>query len=145
MRHQKSGRILGRKSAHRRAMYRNMVTSILEHGRIRTTEAKAKELRKFVERTITTSLRAQDVATKPEQDRTPAEKAQFVHAMRKAGRLVHDRDVLRKLFVEIAPKLKGRPGGYTRILRVGPRVGDAAPMVLIELVCHEGPGATATA
>lgn len=134
MRHGKSGRRLGRNSAHRRAMYRNMVTSLLEHGRIRTTEHKAKELRRYAEKTITKCLRVADVAEKPEDKRTREEQARLVHALRMAGRMVRSREVLGKLLTEIAPKMKGRPGGYTRIIKLGRRVGDAAPMALIELV-----------
>ncbi|RMG96108.1 MAG: 50S ribosomal protein L17 [Deltaproteobacteria bacterium] len=134
MRHRKSGRKFGRNSAHRKAMFRNMVTSLLEHGGIRTTVAKAKELRRFVEPTITQSLRVQDIVAKAEGERTPEEKARLVHAMRMAGRYVHDRAVLRRLFYDLGPALKGRPGGYTRIVKLGRRVGDGAPMARIELV-----------
>ena len=134
MRHRKSGRRLGRNSAHRSAMYRNMVTSLLEHERITTTEAKAKELRRFAERTITRGLSIQEILAKPEEQRTGAEKASIVHAYRMAGRLVRSRDVLEKLFTEIAPRYTTRPGGYTRIVKTVPRVGDAARMAIIELV-----------
>lgn len=137
MRHQKSGRQLGRNSAHRKAMFRNMVTSLLEHERIRTTEAKAKELRRFTERTISIGLRLGDLLTKPRDERTPEEKARYAHALRMAGRMVRSRDVLHKLFDEIAPKLQGRPGGYTRIVKMMRRPGDAAPMALIELVSRD--------
>ena len=139
MRHERSGRKLGRNSPHRRAMYRNMVTSLLEHERIRTTEAKAKELRRFAERTITKAMRVLPLMEK--KKRSKEDGAKIVHAMRMAGRLIRSREIIHKLFNEIAPKLKGRPGGYTRILRVGRRVGDAAPMVLIELVSREAPKA----
>jgi large subunit ribosomal protein L17 len=134
MRHRKSGRPLGRTSAHRRAMYRNMVTSLLQHEKIHTTEAKAKELRRFADKTITRGLSVLDLVQKPAEQRTPEETAKIVHAMRMAGRLVHDKDVLKKLFVELAPKYKERPGGYTRILKTAPRVGDAARMAIVELV-----------
>lgn len=134
MRHAKAGRRLGRTSAHRQAMYRNMVTSLLEHGRIRTTELKAKELRRYAEKTISKSLRLGDLLDTPVAKRTPEEQSRVVHAMRMAGRMVRSRDVLRKLFEEIAPRMRGRPGGYTRIVKVGRRVGDAAPMAIIELV-----------
>jgi large subunit ribosomal protein L17 len=136
MRHNNIGRKFGRKGAHRRALFSNLVTSLLLHETIVTTLAKAKEVRRFVEPTITKSLHVQDIVSKPEEARTPAEKARLVHAMRMAGRWVHDREVLRKLFSEIAPKLRGRPGGYTRIVRAAPRVGDGAPMAVIELVSH---------
>lgn len=134
MRHRKSGRPLGRNSAHRKAMYRNMVTSLLEHERITTTEAKAKELRRFAERTITRGLSIQAILAKPEADRTPAERASVVHAYRMAGRLVRSREVLDKLFSTIAPRYASRSGGYTRIVKTAPRVGDAARMAIIELV-----------
>ncbi|TPV94139.1 MAG: 50S ribosomal protein L17 [Myxococcales bacterium FL481] len=137
MRHQKTGRQLGRNSAHRKAMFRNMVTSLLEHERIRTTEAKAKELRRFVERTISIGLRLGDLLTKPKEERTPEERARYAHALRMAGRMVRSREVLHKLFDEIAPKLQGRPGGYTRVLKMMRRPGDAAQMALIELVTRD--------
>lgn len=141
MRHQKSGRKLGRNASHRRAMYRNMVTSLLEHGRIRTTEAKAKELRKFAERTISKGMRLGDVLEKPADKRSREEQARVVHAMRMAGRMVRSREVLNRLFSDIVPSFKGRAGGYTRIMKMGRRPGDAAPMVVIELVNHEPGGA----
>jgi len=114
-----------------------MVTNLLDHERIQTTEAKAKELRRFVERTITISMRLGDLLDKPKEDRTREEQMRYVHAMRQASRMVRDRDTLHKLFDDIAPRLKGRPGGYTRVLKLGQRVGDGAPMALIELVCYE--------
>jgi large subunit ribosomal protein L17 len=115
-------------------MYRNMVTSLLEHERITTTEAKAKELRRFAERTITRGLSIQAILGKPEDQRTVADKAAIVHAYRMAGRLVRSRDMLDKLFTTIAPRYATRPGGYTRIVKTAPRVGDAARMAIIELV-----------
>ena len=141
MRHRNSGRKLGRKSSHRHAMFRNMVTSLIEHERITTTEAKAKELRRFADRTITISLRLGDLLSKPREERTSAEQARYVHALRMAGRMIRTREVLHKLFDQVAPKMRGRPGGYTRIIRVGPRPGDAAPMVMIELVQPTAPAA----
>jgi large subunit ribosomal protein L17 len=134
MRHMKSGRKFGRNSTHRAAMFKNMVTSLLEHGRITTTEPKAKELRKFVERTISKAIRVLDITDKDAETRSDAEKVKLVHAMRMAGRLVHDREVLHKLFGELAPKLRVRPGGWTRIVKSAPRPGDGAPMAIIELV-----------
>jgi large subunit ribosomal protein L17 len=120
-------------------MFRNMVTSLLEHQRITTTEPKAKELRRLAERTITTALRLGDLLTKPKDQRSPAEQGKYVHALRMAGRMVRSRDVLHKLFADIAPQLRGRPGGYTRILKVGTRPGDAAPMAILELVTFQLP------
>jgi len=134
MRHRKSGRPLGRNSSHRKAMYRNMVTSLLEHERITTTEAKAKELRRFAEKTITRGLSVQDLLAKPEDERTQQEKARIVHAYRMAGRLIRSRTILDKLFTEIALRFATRPGGYTRIMKTALRVGDSARMAIIELV-----------
>ncbi|MGH1348096.1 MAG: 50S ribosomal protein L17 [Nannocystales bacterium] len=134
MRHRKAGRQLGRNSAHRKAMWRNMVTSLIEHGRIRTTEAKAKELRGFAEKTITKAIRVADIVAKDADDRSMEEKTRLVHAVRVAGRMVRGRDQLHKLFHEVAPQLTSRPGGYTRITKVGPRPGDAAPMAYVEII-----------
>jgi len=134
MRHQNAGRKFSRNSAHRKAMFRNMVTSVIEHERITTTDPKAKELRRLVERTITIALRLGDVLTKPRDQRTAAEQGKYVHALRMAGRMIRTREALHKLFDHVAPRLVGRPGGYTRILKVGTRPGDAAPLALIEFV-----------
>ncbi len=134
MRHRKAGRQLGRNSAHRKAMWRNMVTSLIEHGRIRTTEAKAKELRGFAEKTITKAIRVADIIAKDEDARSAEEKTRLVHAVRVAGRMVRGRDQLHRLFHDVAPQLTNRPGGYTRITKVGPRPGDAAPMAYVELL-----------
>lgn len=116
MRHAMRNRKLGRTSSHRQAMFRNQVTSLFEHGRIKTTLAKAKELRPIAEKLI----------TRGRQD--------TVHARRLVGRWVQNRTVLRKLFEEVAPRFSDRPGGYTRILKLGPRTGDAAEMAFLELV-----------
>jgi len=116
MRHNKSGRKFGRTSAHRQAMTRNQMTSLLRTGRIETTEAKAKELRRWVERLITTA------------------KADDLNARKAVHRELTDPDVTERLFVNLMPRFKDRPGGYTRIIARGPRHGDGAPMVFIELV-----------
>ncbi|PCC69995.1 LSU ribosomal protein L17P [Nannocystis exedens] len=145
MRHQNAGRKFSRNSSHRRAMFRNMVTSLLEHQRITTTEPKAKELRRLAERTITTALRLGDLLTKPKDQRSPAEQGKYVHALRMAGRMVRSRDALHKLFTDIAPQLRGRPGGYTRILKVGTRPGDAAPMAILEIVTFKLPSTAPSA
>jgi large subunit ribosomal protein L17 len=135
MRHQKSGRKLGRNSSHRKAMYRNMVTSLLEHERITTTAPKAKELRGEVERAISIGVRLGDLLDKPKADRTREEQARYAHAMKQAAKTIRSREVLHKLFEVIAPRVRARPGGYTRIIRLGQRrVGDAAEMAIIELV-----------
>jgi len=115
MRHLNSGRKLNRDSAHRKAMLRNMVTSLLEHERVQTTDAKAKELRRWAERMVTLGKRG------------------TLHARRQAASFVRDKAVVKKLFDEIAPRFASRPGGYTRITKIGLRRGDAAPLSVIEL------------
>lgn len=116
MRHRNKGRQLSRTATHRKATLRNLATALFRHERIETTTAKAKELRPYAERLITLARRGD------------------VHARRLAGRKIQDRQVLGKLFDDIAPRYAERPGGYTRILKVGNRKGDAAEMSLIELV-----------
>ena len=116
MRHRKKGRSLSRTASHRRATLRNMATSLFRHERIETTEAKAKELRPFAERLITLARRGD------------------LHARRLAGRNIADREVLGKLFDDLGPRFAERPGGYTRVLKLGARRGDGADMALIELV-----------
>jgi large subunit ribosomal protein L17 len=116
LRHLKAGRKLGRDSAHRKALYANLAGALIEHGRIRTTEAKAKEVRPIVEEMITLGKRG-DVA-----------------AHRQAVAFLRSKTVARTLFAEVAPRFADRPGGYTRIVRIGPRQGDAAPMAYLELV-----------
>lgn len=116
MRHRKKGRNLSRTPSHRKAVLRNLATSLFRHERITTTTAKAKELRPFAERLITLAKRGD------------------VHARRLAGRKIADREVLGKLFTDIGPRFTERPGGYTRVLKLGHRKGDAAEMSLIELV-----------
>ncbi len=119
MRHAVRNRKLGRTSAHRQALFRNQLASLIEHGRIRTTLAKAKELRPLAERLITRG------------------REDTVHARRMVGRYVADRVLIKKLFEEISPRFSDRPGGYTRILKLGPRHGDAAEMAILELVDYE--------
>jgi large subunit ribosomal protein L17 len=133
MRHRNSGRKLGRNSSHRAAMWNNMVTSLLLHGRIETTEAKAKELRMFAEPVITWGISVHAIIAKGDKA-TPAERAQIVHAKRQARLTVKTREALDKLFSEIGPHFATRKGGYTRILKTRVRKGDAAPMAFIELV-----------
>lgn len=138
MRHRKSGRRLGRNSAHRKAMFRNMVTSLMLHGRIRTTEAKAKELRRLAERVITIGKQAPASALNGlEGEQLAAARSARVASVRRARLWVNDRDALAKVFGEYADRFSARPGGYTRILKLGYRSGDDAPMALIELV--DGP------
>lgn len=119
MRHNKSGRRLGRNSSHRKAMMRNMVTSLLDHEKITTTDARAKELRKVAEKMITLGKRGD------------------LHARRQAMQVIMDPKVVGKLFEMIAPRYQERPGGYTRIIKLGQRSGDNAALSLIELVEEE--------
>jgi large subunit ribosomal protein L17 len=116
MRHNKAGRRLGRTTSHRVAMFRNMVTSFLSHEKITTTDAKAKELRSIAEKMITFGKRGD------------------LHAMRQAASFIRDKKVVTKLFTTIAPRYKERNGGYTRIVKLGIRPGDTAPLSMIELV-----------
>ena len=125
MRHLKSGRQLSRNSAHRWALMRNLITSLLREEKIRTTDPKAKELRRWVDRVITLG------------------KEGTLHARRQALSIVQDKAVVRKLFDTIGPRFKDRPGGYTRIIKVGVRRGDAAEMSIIELVGGEAEKETA--
>jgi large subunit ribosomal protein L17 len=116
MRHAKSGRKLGRDSSHRRALYANLAGSLITHGRIETTEAKAKAVRPYAEKLITLGKRGD------------------LHARRLAMAELRSNDVVHKLFSDVAPRFSERNGGYTRIVKLGPRQGDAAAMALLELV-----------
>ena len=120
MRHLKTGRKFGRTSAHRKALFRNMVTALIDRERIRTTLAKAKELRGKVEKTITLGKKG------------------TLHARRHALKLVADKDSLKKIFGPLSERYANRPGGYTRVIKLGHRLGDDAPMAFIELVDREG-------
>jgi large subunit ribosomal protein L17 len=133
MRHRKSGRKLGRNAAHRDALFNNLVTSLLEHGRIETTEAKAKELRRFAERTIWWGVSVQPLVAKGDGV-SAAERARLVHARRMARQTVKTRTALDRLFGEIGAHFQTRKGGYTRTLKTRVRKGDAAPMALVELI-----------
>lgn len=143
MRHQRAGLHLSRTSAHRQALFSNLVASLITYERIRTTDAKAKETRRLAERTITWARRLGDVLTKDPEKRTAEESARVVHAVRMARRVVRDRGAVVKLFEEIGPRFLGRPGGYTRIMKLGQRPGDAAPMSILELIPGEGGAAAA--
>jgi len=118
---------------------------LLTNERIRTTDAKAKETRRLAERTITWARRVGDVLTKKPDRRSTEESARVVHAVRMARRVVRDRGAVLKLFDEIAPRFEGRRGGYTRIVKLGQRPGDAAPMSLLELLPDEGGPSSAPA
>ena len=120
MRHLKAGRKFGRTSAHRKALFRNLVGALIQRERISTTLAKAKELRGKVEKTITLGKKG------------------TLHARRQAFKLAPQKDTIRKVFGSLAERYAKRPGGYTRIIKIGPRRGDNAPMAYIELVDQEG-------
>jgi large subunit ribosomal protein L17 len=119
MRHARAGKKLGRDSAHRRALYANLAGALIEHGRIRTTEAKAKAVKPLAEQMITLGRRG-DLA-----------------ARRQAISKLRSKDVVHKLFTDVAPRFADRPGGYSRIVKLGPRQGDAADMVYLELVDYD--------
>jgi large subunit ribosomal protein L17 len=116
MRHRRSGRKLGRDAAHRKALYGNLAGALIEHGRIKTTLAKAKEVRPIAEQMITLGRRGD------------------VSARRHALKLLRSQDVVHKLFSEVGPRFADRAGGYSRIVKLGPRLGDAAEMAYLELV-----------
>jgi large subunit ribosomal protein L17 len=137
MRHKRAGLHLSRTAAHRKALFSNMVAALLTYERIRTTTVKAREIRRLAERAITWARRLGPILTKKAEKRTDEEKARVVHAMRMALRAVRDRDAVLKLFEEIAPRFLARHGGYTRIMKVGQRPGDAAPMSILELIPDE--------
>lgn len=121
MRHNKGGVQLGRTGSHRKAMFRNMARSLLTYGHIKTTETKAKALRKVADNLVTLGLRGD------------------VHARRLAYKVLENHQLVKKLFDEIAPRFTGVPGGFTRVYKLGlPRVGDCAPMAVIELTRLEG-------
>ena len=131
MRHRRAGVHLSRPTAHRKALFSNLVAALFTNERIRTTDAKAKETRRLAERTITWARRLGDVLTKKAERRSPEESARVVHAVRMARRIVRDRTAVSKLFSEIGPRYLARRGGYTRIVKIGQRPGDAAPMSLL--------------
>lgn len=143
MRHRKSDKKLGRKSPHRKALFNNLVTSLLTYGRIETTEAKAKMLRGFADATITRAISVHSLIAKGESA-SATERAQIVHAQRIARQTVKTREALQRLFAEIGPHFASRKGGYTRILKTRVRKGDAAPMAFVELI-GLAPGAQASA
>lgn len=116
MRHNVKGRKLNRTASHKGALLNSLTTSLLKYKRIRTTEAKAKEARTFVEKLITKA------------------KKNDLHVKRQVMSLIHDKEVVKELFSEILPKIGERPGGYTRVIKLGSRMGDAAPMAILELV-----------
>jgi large subunit ribosomal protein L17 len=127
MRHRRAGKKLGRDSAHRKALYSNLAGALIEHGRIKTTVAKAKAVKPFAEQMITLGKRGD------------------LHARRLALAELRSQDVVHQLFADVAPRFADRPGGYTRIVKLGPRLGDAAEMVYLELVDYQPAGASPAA
>jgi len=121
VRHHRSGKKLGRDSAHRKALYSNLSGSLIEHGRIKTTVAKAKAVRPIVEKMVTLGRRGD------------------LSARRQALAYLRSNDVVHMLFAEVAPRFADRPGGYTRIVKLGPRAGDAADMAYLEFVDYVPP------
>src|SRR5918995_1633000 len=126
MRHRKSGRKLGRDPAHRKALYANLAGSLIQHGRIRTTVTKAKAVKPFAEQMISLGKRGD------------------LHSRRQALAELHSQEVVEILFDDVAPRFAERPGGYSRIVKIGPRLGDAAEMAYLELVDYV-PGAAQVA
>jgi large subunit ribosomal protein L17 len=122
MRHARTGKKLGRDASHRRALYANLACSLIEHGRIRTTEAKAKAVKPYAEKMITLGRRGD------------------LHARRQVLSELRSQEVVHQLFADVAPRMADRPGGYTRIVKIGPRQGDAADMVYLELVDYDPAG-----
>jgi large subunit ribosomal protein L17 len=143
MRHRRAGVHLSRTAAHRKALFSNLVAALFTNERIRTTDAKAKETRRLAERTITWARRLGDILVKKADRRSADESARVVHAVRMARRIVRDRTAVTKLFNEIGPRYLARRGGYTRIVKIGQRQGDAAPMSLLELIPDGAPTAKA--
>ena len=127
MRHQRKGKKLGRDASHRKALYANLAGALIEHGRIKTTEAKAKAVKPIAEKMITLGRRG-DLA-----------------ARRQALAYLRSQEVVHLLFAEVAPRFADRPGGYSRIVKLGPRFGDAAEMVYLELVDYVPPRVVAPA
>src|SRR6478735_491863 len=119
VRHQRTGKKLGRDASHRKALYSNLAGALIEHGRIKTTVTKAKAVKPIAEQMITLGRRGD------------------LHARRQATAFLRSRDVVHKLFAEVGPRFKDRPGGYARIIKIGPRAGDAAEMAYLELVDEE--------
>jgi large subunit ribosomal protein L17 len=127
MRHRRAGKKLGRDSAHRKALYSNLAGALIEHGRIKTTVAKAKAVKPFAEQMITLGKRGD------------------LHARRLALAELRSQDVVHQLFADVAPRFADRSGGYTRIVKLGPRNGDAAEMAYLELVDYQPDGSAAPA
>lgn len=150
MRHRNAGRQFSRNTSHRKAMFRALTANLVAHERIETTDAKAKELKRVAERLITRAVRLGDVAFTPQDQLSPADKAKRQAAQAQMGRFLRrfavvkqqgedvKIDLIEKVFLDLARRFKGRPGGYTRIIKLGNRRGDNAPMALVEFVVAAG-------
>jgi large subunit ribosomal protein L17 len=150
MRHRNAGRQFSRNTSHRKAMFRALTANLVAHERIETTDAKAKELKRVAERLITHAVRLGDVAYTPQDKLSDADKAKRHAAQAHMGRFLRrfavvkqsgedvKIDLVEKVFLDLARRFKGRPGGYTRIIKLGHRRGDNAPMALVEWVVEAG-------
>ena len=150
MRHRNAGRQFSRNTSHRKAMFRALTANLVAHERIETTDAKAKELKRVAERLITHAVRLGDVAFTPQDQLSAADKAKRHAAQAHMGRFLRrfavvkqsgedvKIDLVEKVFLDLARRFKGRPGGYTRIIKLGHRRGDNAPMALVEWVVEAG-------
>ncbi len=143
MRHKKAGRQFGRDTSSRRAMLRNLTANLITHERIETTDAKAKELRRVAERLITKATRLGKVAYTAHAELNPGDRARRLHAERLVGSYIprwgvetdgKKVDIIATVMIDLSKRFEGRPGGYTRIIKLGPRRGDNAPMSLIEFI-----------
>src|SRR5882672_4667351 len=146
MRHLNAGRKFGRNSSHRRAMFRNLAANLIAHERIETTNEKAKELRRVTERLITKAVRLGELAYTKNEELKPDDRAKRLHAQRLVGAFIprfgtrledgepKKIDLVEKVFLDLAKRFQGRAGGYTRIVKLGPRRGDAAHLPIIEFV-----------
>jgi large subunit ribosomal protein L17 len=148
MRHKKSGRQFGRDTSSRRAMLRNLAANLITHERIETTDAKAKELRRVAERLISKAARLGAVAYTQQSDLSATDKARRLHASRLVSAFIprwgvtttgSKIDIVEKVLVDLSKRFQGRPGGYTRIIKLGPRRGDGAPMCIIEFIDAKAP------
>lgn len=151
MRHRKDGRQFGRNTPHRRAMFRNLAGNLITHERIVTTDAKAKELRRVAERLITKAKRLGPSAHTPQKDLSPEQKAKRLHVSRLLASFLpkygvtaggEQKNLVEKVLVEMSKRFADRPGGYTRIIKLGPRKGDGASMAVIEFVDASPPAPT---
>jgi large subunit ribosomal protein L17 len=148
MRHKKAGRQFGRDTSSRRAMFRNLAANLITHERIETTDAKAKEIRRIAERLITKATRLGETAHTANDKLSTSDRARRLHVSRILGSFLPrwgvtgegtKIDIVEKVLVDLGKRFQGRPGGYTRITKLGPRRGDGAPMCIIEFIDAKEP------